>query len=219
MLIVDELADLMVTVGKEIEVLIQRLSQKSRAAGIHLIMATQRPSVDVITGVIKANLPTRISFARDQPDRQPHDPGRAGRRAAARQGRHALQAEHRRADARPRPVRSATRKSSAWPTHWRGQGAPEYVDSVTEEPEDGFGFGFDDELTASDNPEERKYRQACQIVFENQKASGSWLQRQMGVGYNTAAKWIERMEEDGLVGPANHVGRRDIYRDRDGNPL
>ena len=102
--------------------------------------------------------------------------------------------------------------------HWRAQGEPEYVDSVTEEPEDGF-FGFDDDLTASDNPEERKYRQACQIVFENQKASGSWLQRQMGVGYNTAAKWIERMEEDGLVGPANHVGRREIYRDRDGNPL
>ena len=80
-------------------------------------------------------------------------------------------------------------------------------------------FGFDDEFTASDNPEERKYHQACQIVFENQKASGSWLQRQMGVGYNTAAKWIERMEADGFVGPANHVGRRDIYRDRDGNPL
>jgi S-DNA-T family DNA segregation ATPase FtsK/SpoIIIE len=103
-------------------------------------------------------------------------------------------------------------------THWRGQGEPAYVDSVTEEPEDG-GFGFEDEFTASDNPEERKYRQACQIVIENQKASGSWLQRQMGVGYNTAAKWIEKMEEDGLVGPANHVGRREIYRDRDGNPL
>ena len=73
--------------------------------------------------------------------------------------------------------------------------------------------------TRSDNPEERKYRQACQIVIENQKASGSWLQRQMGVGYNTAAKWIERMEGEGLVGPANHVGRREIFRDRDGNPL
>src|SRR3546814_8324787 len=77
---------------------------------------------------------------------------------------------------------------------WRAQGKPEYVDAVTEEPEDGFGLNFEDEFTASDNPEERKYRQACQIVIENQKASGSWLQRQMGVGYNTAAKWI-RSEE------------------------
>ena len=101
---------------------------------------------------------------------------------------------------------------------WRGQGSPEYVDSVTEEPEDG-GFGFDDLDAASDSPDERKYRQVCQLVFESQKASASWLQRQMGVGYNTASKWIERMERDGLVGPSNHVGRRDIYRDKDGNVL
>ena len=103
--------------------------------------------------------------------------------------------------------------------HWRGQGTPDYVDAVTEEPEEGGGFGFDDELTASDDPEERKYRQACQIVFENQKASGSWLQRQMGVGYNTAAKWIERMESEGLVSASDHVGRREIFRDRDGNSI
>jgi S-DNA-T family DNA segregation ATPase FtsK/SpoIIIE len=103
--------------------------------------------------------------------------------------------------------------------HWRAQGKPDYVDSVTEEPAEG-SYGFEDlDATASDNPEERKYRQACQIVFESQKASTSWLQRQMTVGYNTAAKWIERMEEDGFVGPANHVGRREIYRDKDGNPL
>jgi DNA segregation ATPase FtsK/SpoIIIE, S-DNA-T family len=102
--------------------------------------------------------------------------------------------------------------------HWRGQGKPEYVDSVTEEPEDG-GFGFEDIDAASDSPDERKYRQVCQLVFESQKVSASWIQRQMGVGYNTASKWVERMEADGFVGPANHVGRRDIYRDRDGNPL
>ena len=102
---------------------------------------------------------------------------------------------------------------------WRAQGKPEYVTSVTEEPEDG-SFGFDDlDSAANDSPDERKYRQACQIVFESQKASASWLQRQLGVGYNTAAKWVERMEGDGYVGPANHVGRRDIYRDKDGSPL
>ena len=217
-LIVDELADLMVTVGKEIEVLIQRLSQKSRAAGIHLIMATQRPSVDVITGVIKANLPTRVSF---------HVTSRIDSRTIlGEQGAEQLLGK---GDMLYKPSSGAlTRVHGPFvsdeevervASHWRAQGAPEYVDSVTEEPEDGGGFGFEDEFTASDNPEERKYRQAIQVVIENQKASGSWLQRQMGVGYNTAAKWIERMEEEGLVGPANHVGRREIYRDRDGNPL
>ncbi len=217
-LIVDELADLMVTVGKEIEVLIQRLSQKSRAAGIHLIMATQRPSVDVITGVIKANLPTRISFnVTSRID---------SRTILGEQGAEQLLGK---GDMLYKPSTGALvrvhgpfvsdEEVEQVAEHWRGQGKPDYVDAVTEEPEDSFGFGFDDELTASDNPEERKYRQACQIVFEHQKASGSWLQRQMGVGYNTAAKWIERMEEDGLVGPANHVGRRDIYRDKDGNVL
>jgi len=216
-LIVDELADLMVTVGKEIEVLIQRLSQKSRAAGIHLIMATQRPSVDVITGVIKANLPTRVSF---------HVTSRIDSRTIlGEQGAEQLLGK---GDMLYKPSSGALirvhgpfvsdEEVERVAQHWRAQGQPAYVDSVTEEPEDS-PFGFDDDLTASDNPEERKYRQAIQIVIENQKASGSWLQRQMGVGYNTAAKWIERMEGEGLVGPANHVGRREVYRDREGNPL
>ncbi len=217
-LIVDELADLMVTVGKEIEVLIQRLSQKSRAAGIHLIMATQRPSVDVITGVIKANLPTRISFkVTSRID---------SRTILGEQGAEQLLG---RGDMLYKPNTGATVRVhgpfvsddevEAVADFWRAQGSPEYVEAVTEEPEDGGGLNFEDELTASDSPEERKYRQACQIVIENQKASGSWLQRQMGVGYNTAAKWIERMESEGLVGPANHVGRREIFRDQDGNPI
>jgi len=216
--IVDELADLMVTVGKEIEVLIQRLAQKSRAAGIHLIMATQRPSVDVITGVIKANLPTRISFAvTSRID---------SRTILGEQGAEQLLGK---GDMLYKPSSGpilrvhgpfvSDEEVEAVADHWRAQGKPAYVDSVTEEPEEG-SYGFDDlEATASDNPEERKYLQACHIVFESQKASTSWLQRQMGVGYNTAAKWIERMENDGLVGPANHVGRREVYRDKDGSPL
>ena len=216
--IVDELADLMVTVGKEIEVLIQRLSQKSRAAGIHLIMATQRPSVDVITGVIKANLPTRISFAvTSRID---------SRTILGEQGAEQLLGK---GDMLYRPNSApvmrvhgpfvSDEEVERVADHWRAQGAPEYVDSVTEEPDEAL-FGFDDlDATASDNPDERKYRQACHIVFESQKASTSWLQRQLGVGYNTAAKWIERMEQDGFVGPANHVGRREVYRDKDGNPL
>ncbi len=217
-IIVDELADLMITVGKEIEVLIQRLSQKSRAAGIHLIMATQRPSVDVITGVIKANLPTRISFAvASRID---------SRTILGEQGAEQLLGK---GDMLYKPANDPIKRVHGpfvsdeeverVAEHWRGQGTPDYVDSVTEEPEDG-GFGFDDlDATASDAPEERKYRQVCQLVFESQKASASWIQRQMGVGYNTASKWVERMEADGFVGPANHVGRREIYRDKDGNPL
>jgi S-DNA-T family DNA segregation ATPase FtsK/SpoIIIE len=216
-LIVDELADLMITVGKEVEVLIQRLSQKSRAAGIHLIMATQRPSVDVITGVIKANLPVRISFAvTSRID---------SRTILGEQGAEQLLG---RGDMLYKPNTDAIRRVHGpfvsdeevekVAEFWRSQGTPEYVDSVTEEPEEGY-FSFDDIDAASDSPEERKYRQVCQLVFENQKVSASWIQRQMGVGYNTASKWVERMEADGLVGPANHVGRRDIYRDQDGNPL
>ncbi|PKB14840.1 S-DNA-T family DNA segregation ATPase FtsK/SpoIIIE [Novosphingobium kunmingense] len=216
--IVDELADLMVTVGKEVEVLIQRLSQKSRAAGIHLIMATQRPSVDVITGVIKANLPTRISFAVTSRIDSRTILGEQGAEQLLGKGDMLYKPN-------TDPIRRvhgpfvSDEEVEMIADFWRGQGSPEYVDSVTEEPEDG-GFGFDDlDATASDSPEERKYRQACQIVFESQKASASWLQRQLGVGYNTAAKWVERMEADGFVGPANHVGRREIYRDKDGSPL
>ncbi len=216
--IVDELADLMLVVGKEIEGMLQRLCQKSRAAGIHVITATQRPSVDVITGVIKANLPTRISFAVSSRIDSRTIIGEQGAEQLLGKG-----------DMLYKPLSgSLTRVHGPFVSdhevervaeHWRSQGEPAYIDSVTEEPEDGGGFGFDDDMTASDSPEERKYRQAIQIVCENQKASGSWLQRQLGVGYNTAAKLIERMEEDGIVGPANHVGRREIYRDRDGNPL
>ncbi|WP_225205152.1 FtsK/SpoIIIE family DNA translocase [Novosphingobium huizhouense] len=216
--IVDELADLMVTVGKEIEVLIQRLSQKSRAAGIHLIMATQRPSVDVITGVIKANLPTRISFAVTSRIDSRTILGEQGAEQLLGKG-DMLYKPNTDPIKRVHGPFVSDEEVEKVANHWRSQGSPEYVDSVTEEPEDG-GFGFDDlDATASDNPEERKYRQVCQLVFESQKASASWIQRQMGVGYNTASKWIERMEADGLVGPANHVGRREIYRDKDGNPL
>ena len=216
--IVDELADLMVTVGKEIEVLIQRLAQKSRAAGIHLIMATQRPSVDVITGVIKANLPTRISFAVTSRIDSRTILGEQGAEQLLGKGDMLFKPSSGPIVRVHGPFVS-DEEVEAVADHWRAQGTPDYVESVTEEPAEG-SYGFDDlEATASDNPEERKYLQACHIVFESQKASTSWLQRQMGVGYNTAAKWIERMENDGLVGPANHVGRREIYRDKEGNPL
>ncbi|GGD71302.1 FtsK/SpoIIIE family DNA translocase [Croceicoccus mobilis] len=217
-LVVDELADLMITVGKEIEVLIQRLSQKSRAAGIHLIMATQRPSVDVITGVIKANMPTRISFHVTSRIDSRTILGEQGAEQLLGKGDMLFKASSRPITRVHGPFVS-DEEVEAVAEFWRSQGEPAYVDSVTEEPEDGGGFAFDDLDGASDNPDDRKYMQVCQMVFENQKASASWIQRQMGVGYNTASKWIERMEKDGLVGPANHVGRREIYRDRDGQAL
>jgi S-DNA-T family DNA segregation ATPase FtsK/SpoIIIE len=216
-LIVDELADLMVTVGKEIEVLIQRLSQKSRAAGIHLIMATQRPSVDVITGVIKANLPTRISFAVTSRIDSRTILGEQGAEQLLGKG-DMLYKPNTDPIKRVHGPFVSDEEVEAVAQAWRAQGKPAYVDSVTEEPEDG-GFGFEDVDSASDSPEERKYRQVCHLVFENQKVSASWIQRQMGVGYNTASKWVERMEADGFVGPANHVGKREIYRDENGNPL
>jgi len=216
--IVDEMADLMLVAGKDIEGAIQRLAQMARAAGIHLIMATQRPSVDVITGVIKANLPTRISFAVTSRIDSRTILGEQGAEQLLGKGDMLYKPN-------TDPVKRvhgpfvSDEEVERIADHWRKQGSPEYVDSVTEEPAEG-SFGFDDlEATASDNPEERKYRQVCQLVFESQKASASWIQRQMGVGYNTASKWIERMEADGLVGPPNHVGLRDIYRDKDGNPL
>ncbi len=210
-IIVDELADLMITAGREIEVLIQRLSQKSRAAGIHLIMATQRPSVDVITGVIKANLPTRISFAvTSRID---------SRTILGEQGAEQLLGK---GDMLYKPASDSVKRVHGpfvsddevfrVAEYWRSQGKPEYVDSVTEEPEDGV-FGFGDFDGAHDSPDDRKYRQVCQIVYDSQKVSVSWLQRQMGVGYNTSAKWVDRMEAGGYVSPANHVGRREIYLD------
>jgi len=160
-------------------------------------MATQRPSVDVVTGVIKANLPTRISFAvTSRID---------SRTILGEQGAEQLLGK---GDMLYKPSTGAiTRVHGPFVSdeevervadHWRGQGSPDYVESVTEEPEDG-GFGFDDlDATASDNPEERKYRQVCQLVFESQKASASWVQRQMGVGYRHSLQ-MDRTDGSGRL--------------------
>ena len=101
--------------------------------------------------------------------------------------------------------------------HWRGQGAPDYVSSVTEEPEESFAL--DGAPIGEDSPEEQQFRAACQLVAESQKASTSWLQRQLRVGYNSAARLIERMEKEGLVSRPDHVGRREVLMDRDGRPV
>ncbi|WP_443970074.1 DNA translocase FtsK 4TM domain-containing protein [Sphingobium sp. CR28] len=215
--VVDELADLMMTAGKEVEFLIQRLAQKARAAGIHLILATQRPSVDVITGVIKANLPTRISFFVTSKIDSRTILGEQGAEQLLGKGDMLYMASGKGLMRVHGPFVSDD-EVRAIADHWRSKGEPDYISAVTEEPEDG-SFALDGVDLGDDSADDKLYRKACQLVFVNQKASTSWLQRQMRIGYNSAARLIERMEEEGLVGAPNHVGRREVLRDENGQPI
>jgi len=215
--IIDELADLMMTAGKEVEFLVQRLAQKARAAGIHLIMATQRPSVDVITGVIKANLPTRISFQVTSKIDSRTILGEQGAEQLLGKGDMLYMPGGKQIIRVHGPFVSDEEVRSV-AEHWRKQGSPDYVQAVTEEPEDG-GYLFDGQPSGEDDAETQLYRKAIQIVAESQKASTSYLQRQLRVGYNSAARLIERMEKDGLVGQPDHVGRREVLIDPDGHPI
>ncbi|SDA34084.1 DNA translocase FtsK [Sphingomonas sp. NFR15] len=214
--IVDELADLMMTAGKEVEFLIQRLAQKARAAGIHLIMATQRPSVDVITGVIKANLPTRISFHVTSKIDSRTILGEQGAEQLLGKG-DMLYMPGGKGIVRVHGPFVSDDEVHAVADHWRSQGRPDYIQSVTEEPEESFAM--DGAPAGEDSAEDQQYRSAIQLVCESQKASTSWLQRQLRIGYNSAARLIERMEKDGIVGRPDHVGRREVLRDREGNPV
>jgi S-DNA-T family DNA segregation ATPase FtsK/SpoIIIE len=198
-IVVDELADLMM-----------------RAAGIHLILATQRPSVDVITGVIKANLPTRISFHVTSKIDSRTILGEQGAEQLLGKG-DMLYMPGGKGVVRVHGPFVSDDEVRAVADHWRAQGQPDYIQSVTEEPEDSFAL--DGAPTGEDSAEDQQYRAAIQLVVESQKASTSWLQRQLRVGYNSAARLIERMEKDGIVGRPDHVGRREVLRDRDGNPL
>ncbi|HJQ17136.1 MAG TPA: DNA translocase FtsK 4TM domain-containing protein [Allosphingosinicella sp.] len=215
--VVDELADLMMTAGKEVEFLIQRLAQKARAAGIHLIMATQRPSVDVITGVIKANLPTRISFAVTSKIDSRTILGEQGAEQLLGKG-DMLYMPGGKQIARVHGPFVSDEEVRAVAEFWKAQGRPEYVMAVTEEPEDG-GYMFEGQPTGDDDAETQLYRKAVQTVAESQKASTSYLQRQLRVGYNNAARLIERMEKEGKVSAPDHVGRREVLIDPEGHPI
>ena len=215
--VVDELADLMMTAGKEVEFLIQRLAQKARAAGIHLIMATQRPSVDVITGVIKANLPTRISFQVTSKIDSRTILGEQGAEQLLGKG-DMLYMPGGKQILRVHGPFVSDEEVRVVAEHWRKQGVPDYIQAVTEEPEDG-GYLLDGAPTGDDDPETQLYRKAVQIVAESQKASTSYIQRQLRVGYNSAARLIERMEKEGLVGAPDHVGRREVLIDTDGHAI
>ena len=214
--IVDELADLMMTAGKEVEFLIQRLAQKARAAGIHLIMATQRPSVDVITGVIKANLPTRISFHVTSKIDSRTILGEQGAEQLLGKG-DMLYMPGGKGIVRVHGPFVSDDEVRLVADHWRAQGQPDYISSVTEEPEEGFAL--EGAPTGEDSAEDQQYRNAIQLVCESQKASTSWLQRQLRIGYNSAARLIERMEKDGIVGRPDHVGRREVLRDAEGHAI
>jgi S-DNA-T family DNA segregation ATPase FtsK/SpoIIIE len=206
--VVDELADLMMTAGKEVEFLIQRLAQKARAAGIHLIMATQRPSVDVITGVIKANLPTRISFQVASKIDSRTILNEQGAEQLLGKGDMLYVAGGKQIVRVHGPFVSDDEVRGV-ADHWKAQRPPEYVAAVTEEPAEG-GYQIEGAPTGPDDPETQTYRRAVQLVVENRKASTSWLQRQLRVGYNGAARLIERMEKAGIISTPDHVGRREV---------
>ncbi|HEV2079836.1 MAG TPA: DNA translocase FtsK 4TM domain-containing protein [Allosphingosinicella sp.] len=215
--VVDELADLMMTAGKEVEFLIQRLAQKARAAGIHLIMATQRPSVDVITGVIKANLPTRISFSVTSKIDSRTILGEQGAEQLLGRG-DMLYMPGGKQIVRVHGPFVSDEEVRAVADHWRAQGTPDYNQAVTEEPEDG-GYMFEGQPTGEDDADSQLYRKAVQTVAESQKASTSYIQRQLRIGYNNAARLIERMEKDGYVSAPDHVGRREVLVDSEGRPI
>ena len=206
--VVDELADLMMTAGKEVEFLIQRLAQKARAAGIHLIMATQRPSVDVITGVIKANLPTRISFQVASKIDSRTILNEQGAEQLLGKG-DMLYVPGGKQVVRVHGPFVSDEEVRAVAEHWKGQRQPDYVAAVTEEPLEG-SYEIEGAPSGPDDPETQTYRRAVQLVVENRKASTSWLQRQLRVGYNGAARLIEKMEKAGIISTPDHVGRREV---------
>jgi S-DNA-T family DNA segregation ATPase FtsK/SpoIIIE len=207
--VIDEVADLMMVAGKDIEGAVQRLAQMARAAGIHLIMATQRPSVDVITGTIKANFPTRISFQVTSKIDARTILGEQGAEQLLGQGDMLYMAGGGRVTRLHGPFVS-DQEVEAVARFLRDQGTPNYLEEVTAAPpdgEDGEGGGYGGEEGAGGND---LYDQAVAVVTRDKKASTSYVQRRLQIGYNRAASLIERMEREGVVSPANHAGKREI---------
>jgi len=217
--IVDEMADLMMVAGKDIEGAIQRLAQMARAAGIHVILATQRPSVDVITGTIKANFPTRISFQVTSKIDSRTILGEQGAEQLLGQGDMLYMAGGGRISRVHGPFVSDDEVEKVV-RHLKSQGSPQYLEEVTkadDEDEDGNpvfdGTGMGQTGDATD-----LYQQAVQIVMRDQKASTSYIQRRLQIGYNRAASIMERMEQEGVVGQPNHAGKREILIGEEGQP-
>jgi S-DNA-T family DNA segregation ATPase FtsK/SpoIIIE len=208
--IVDEMADLMMVAGKDIEGAIQRLAQMARAAGIHVVLATQRPSVDVITGTIKANFPTRISFQVTSKIDSRTILGEQGAEQLLGQGDMLYMAGGGRISRVHGPF-VADDEVEKVVRHLKAQGAPEYLEAVTRgEEEDEDGAVFDNSEMGGAGGADDLYRQAVQIVMRDRKASTSYIQRRLQIGYNRAATIMERMEQEGVVGQPNHAGKREI---------
>jgi len=207
--IVDEMADLMMVAGKDIEGAIQRLAQMARAAGIHLIMATQRPSVDVITGTIKANFPTRISFQVTSKIDSRTILGEMGAEQLLGMGDMLFMAGGGRIQRVHGPFVSDDEVEEIV-KHLKVQGTPQYLEAVTEE-EDGGESPYDGGAAAGVSGDGNDlYDKAVAIVLRDKKASTSYIQRRLSIGYNRAASLIERMEQEGLISAANHAGKREI---------
>ena len=202
-LIVDEMSDLMLIAGKEIENYIQRLSQMARAAGIHIIMATQRPSVDVITGTIKANFPTRISFQVSSKIDSRTILGEQGAEQLLGKGDMLFMSSANRIIRIHGPYVSETEIEKI-NSYLRSQGKPDYIDEITAVSDTDF------KSVNSNEEKDELYSKALEIIKKEKKASTSFLQRKLQIGYNRAARIMEMMEKEGIVGQANHVGKREI---------
>jgi DNA segregation ATPase FtsK/SpoIIIE, S-DNA-T family len=204
--IIDEMADLMLVAGKEIEGAVQRLAQMARAAGIHVVMATQRPSVDVITGTIKANFPTRISFQVTSKIDSRTILGEQGGEQLLGQGDMLYMAGGGKIARVHGPFVSDGEVEEVV-RHLRAQGAPAYIESVTDDPDaEGLSLPGDGDGGESD----QLYDQAIALVARERKCSTSFIQRYLQIGYNRAARIVERMEREGVVSSANHVGKREV---------
>ncbi len=210
-IVVDEMADLMMVAGKEIEACIQRLAQMARAAGIHLIMATQRPSVDVITGTIKANFPTRISFQVTSKIDSRTVLGEMGAEQLLGRGDMLFMAGGGRVTRVHGPFVSDQEVEEVV-NCLKAQGAPDYVSSVVAGPKGGEGADIDAVLGLGTDEADKNalLDQAIAIVARDRKCSISYIQRKLSIGYNKAAKLVEEMEDMGVVSPANHVGKREV---------
>ncbi len=207
--VVDEMADLMMVAGKEIEACIQRLAQMARASGIHLIMATQRPSVDVITGTIKANFPTRISFQVTSKIDSRTILGEQGAEQLLGMGDMLYMGNGAKITRIHGPFVSDEEVEEIV-NHLKSYGPPVYMSGVVESPEDERDNEIDAVLGLNSEGDDTLYDQAVAIVARDRKCSTSYIQRKLGIGYNKAAKLVEQMEDQGVVTRANHVGKREI---------